>query len=179
MQHPAISPDEQVLPGLYIRPGRFDPAALLFLRVFRRAVWPLLFIGAAIAWVSGEFTAQSLERLTSPAEFLGAILSPLVTLAVAIALRIVVNFLGLLLATPLARSAWVPGHEARTWGKRMYDLGYLSSGYRAVRWSWAVQAEAVHRLGSVGLQLAFVELLGRILTPIAAAGFVLVVIFYH
>lgn len=177
--HAAISPDEQVVPGVFLRPGRFDPAALLFLRIFRRAVWPLMFVGAAIAWVSGEFTAQSLERLTSPGEFLSAILSPLVTLAVALGLRVVVNFLGLLLATPLARSAWVEGHEARTFGKRLYDMGYLSSGYRAVRWSWAVQAEAVKRLGSVGLQLSFVELLGRILTPVAAAGFVAVVLFVH
>lgn len=174
----AISPDEQIVPGVFIRPGRFDPAALLILRIFRRAVWPLLYTGAAIAWIRGEFTAESFELLTTPGDYIAAILSPLVVLAVAIGLRVVVNFLGLLLAAPLARSAWVPGHEARTFGKRIYDLGYLSSGYRAVRWSWAVQAEAVRRLGAVGLQLSFIELIGRILTPIAIAVFVLVVLFY-
>ncbi|WP_402466148.1 hypothetical protein [Isoptericola aurantiacus] len=167
-----FSPEEQVRPAAFLRPGSVDAATLLVLRVVRRAVWPIITIGAAVAWVNGEFNAESIERLTSPAQFFALVLSPLALLALGWALRILVNLTGLALAAPLAQGAWVAGTEATSRGRRLIDLAYLSAGYRSVRWSYAVQHEAVRRCGVLGRQLALLETVGRILLPVAIAAFV-------
>lgn|GEM_PF-2724104 len=167
-----FSPEEQVRPAAFLRAGRGDAATLLVLRAVRRAVWPIITVGAAVAVLNGEFTAEAISRITNPGQFFAVILSPLVILAAGWALRIVVNLAGLLLAAPLAQAAWVKGTEATSRGRRLIDLAYLSAGYRSVRWSYAVQREAVHRCGMFGRQLAWVETLGRIALPVAIAVFV-------
>ncbi|MEG3613852.1 hypothetical protein [Isoptericola haloaureus] len=167
----ALSPEEQVRPAAFLRAGTVDAATLLVLRVVRRAVWPIIIVGAALAWINGEFTPQTFERLASPAEYLELFLSPLVVLALGWGLRILVNLAGLVLAAPLAQGAWVDGAAATSRGRRLVDLGYLSAGYRSVRWSYAVRREAVRRCGLFGRQMAWLELVGRIALPLAIVFF--------
>ncbi|WP_278237237.1 hypothetical protein [Isoptericola sp. AK164] len=176
-----LSPEEQVRPAAFLRAGTVDAATLLVLRALRRAVWPLVVIGLAVAWVSGDLTNGAMSWLTDPtqladpAALIGLILSPLVVFAAGVALRIIVNLTALAVAAPLAQGAWVAGTEAVSRGRRLIDLAYLSAGYRSVRWSYAVQREAVARCGMLGRQLAFVETLGRIALPVSIVVFVWIV----
>ncbi|WP_418277092.1 hypothetical protein ACNHYB_04025 [Isoptericola jiangsuensis] len=171
-----LSPEEKVRPAAFLRAGTVDATTLLVLRVLRRAVWPMITAGAAFAWVNGDFTAQSLEMMSSPQQFVAAVLSPLVLFALGWALRIVVNLTGLVLAAPLAMGAWVAGTEAVSRGRRLMDLAYLSAGYRSVRWSYAVQQEAVRRCGTLGRQLWWLETVGRIALPVSIAVLVWVLV---
>lgn len=170
-----FSPEEQVRPAAFLRAGRGDATTLLVLRVIRRAVWPLITIGAAVAWSNGESVADVIARMITPAQFIAAVLSPLMLLALGWALRIVVGFAGLVVAAPRAQGAWVAGTEATSQGRRFIDLAYLSAGYRSVRWSYAVQREAVRRCGLLGRQLALLETVGRVALPVAIAVLVWVV----
>ncbi|NNU26360.1 hypothetical protein [Isoptericola sediminis] len=171
----ALSPEEKVRPAAFLRAGTGDAATLLVLRAMRRAVWPLMVLGLAVALSSGDLTAEELDQLTNPVELTdpsrlwALVLSPLVVLAAGLALRLVVNLTALVVSAPLARGAWVAGTEATSRWRRLMDLTHLSAGYRSVRWSYAVQREAVARCGLLGRQLALAETLGRIALPVSVA----------
>ncbi|PFG42965.1 hypothetical protein ATJ88_1642 [Isoptericola jiangsuensis] len=164
-----LSPEEQVRPAAFLRAGAGDAATLLALRALRRAVWPLIIAGVGIAWLNNEFDAQTLSVLTNPEEYVAAFLSPLALLAVGWGLRILVSLAGLVIAAPLAQGAWVEGAQAVSRGRRLIDLAYLSAGYRSVRWSYAVQREAVARCGDLGRRLSWLETAGRVALPVAFA----------
>lgn len=143
-----------IRPGSAVR-GKVDARFLLILWCARRAFFPLLWFGLAVA--SGalllvrnvdadEMTAE-IELLSSQGDLFGAILSPFAGIALAFFWRIGVAFVAFLAAYPLAR-----GHRLirtadqsalsyyfRTWWDRLF----LTRAYRAVRWTWAVRVEAV------------------------------------
>ncbi|GII97858.1 hypothetical protein CLV28_2221 [Sediminihabitans luteus] len=170
----SAAPARQIEPSLVLRPGAFDPIALLVLRCLRRIVYPLLFVGFTIAWVNGDFTAEAFARLTTPTQYLDALLSPLVVVAFALGLRVVVAALGFVVAIPLTADAWKPGTDARTLMRRMWDRYYLTSSYATLRWTWAVHQFAVARGGAAGTLLDVVERVIRVALPVSIGVFVVV-----
>ncbi|BDZ41763.1 hypothetical protein GCM10025865_10620 [Paraoerskovia sediminicola] len=164
----------RIRPETFLRPGALDPAALLVARIVRRSFYPALFVGLTIAWVTGTFTAETFDLLNSPGEYIAALLSPLVGIAIAIALRFLGIVLGFVLAFPLASSAWATGTAATSRLRRTFDRINVTSAYAAIRWTWAVQQEAAARAGSVGRQLVRVELVLRVLTPVSVVAFLVV-----
>jgi hypothetical protein len=64
------------VPAVVLRPGRFDPLAILILWCLSRLVWPLLLVGLIVAWPSGRLTQGRVAGLNQPSAFVGELLSP-------------------------------------------------------------------------------------------------------
>ncbi len=146
---------------------------VLLLWACRRAFWPLLLLGVAVAIALGSFEEGSTAELATPGELVRALLSPLAGVAAAVLLRIAVAWLALLAAWPLSR--WVRPEGPRPW-RQVYrdwiDRWRLAQAYRSLRWTWGVRDEATARLGRLGRRLA----LAGPLASAATLGAALVVV---
>lgn len=152
--------DEQLLPpadpAIALRPGRTDAIVVLSLWAARRAFLPLLLIGLIAGWLTGRVTAESdvAESFDTIGELLGALLSPLAGIALAIVIRVAVGWLALAAAWPLA--SW-RRTGPRTLAQRYRDAAdrwRLAQAYRSLRWTWGVRDMAIERAGGVGRKLA-------------------------
>lgn len=140
-------------PALALRDGSADAAALLTLWTLRRAVYPLLWVGTAVAAVAGRLDDFDAAQFQSVGTLVGAALSPLVGIVVAVGLRILTSWMALAWSYPLARDAQATApHGARgrfrpgVW----FDRLYLTRAYRQWRWTTAVRGLAAVRLGRPG-----------------------------
>jgi hypothetical protein len=155
-----------------LRPGRFDPCALLVLWCLRRAWWALLIGGLWFAWRQGRLDEQTVAELDDPAELARALLSPLAGVVLALAARAVAAVGSWWAALPLAGHALgaQPGKDARWW-RGWGDRIHLAGALRSLRWTSGVRQAAAARLGRSG------RVLTMLATGLAAAGPVLAVVF--
>lgn len=140
---------QHVDPAVVLRPGRFDPAALLVAWFVRRSFVPLLLVGLTIVTVAGRLDDPTLD-LTSPSAVVRALLTPWVGVVVAFGLRIGANLAALLLAFPLTR--WLRPDDYRVGSssgrvRAWADRWNRTAAYRALRWTWPVRCLAAERLG--------------------------------
>lgn len=161
--------------------GPVDARILLGLRCARRAFFPLLWLGLAGAtvWIllvrdlgAAELEAE-ISRLSEDGGLAAAILSPMAGVAFAFLWRIGVALTALAFAYPLTRGIDTQHYpDASVLGGRwrlVWDRWYWTRAYRALRWTWAVRAEAVDRAGTSGRWLDLGERLVRV------SGYVLLV----
>lgn len=156
---------QELDPAVALREGTFDATVLLLLWCARRAFFPLLWLGLTSATVAigvigrdpGGLEAR-VEELQASGDWLGALLSPLVGVIIAFALRIAVAGLSFAAAYPLSRwntpSDYAEGRRSGSRLRLWRDRLYLTRAYRALRWTWAVRRVAVDRLGPTGGRLA-------------------------
>jgi hypothetical protein len=171
------SGDDQPLPpvdpAIALRPGRTDAIVLLSLWAARRAFLPLLLLGLISGWLTGLLNNESdvAEAFDTIGELLGALLTPLAGIALAIVIRVVVGWLALVSAWPLA--SW-RRTGPRTLGQRYRDAvdrWRLAQAYRSLRWTWGVRARAIEQAGAVGRKLGLA-------VPVSiGASIVLVIVF--
>jgi hypothetical protein len=156
---------EELDPAVALRPGRFDPAAVLVLWCVRKAFYPLLWLGLIFATAGGRAdeideaggVAEYIGTLDSASEIVAAALSPLVIVLLAFGLRIAVAGLAFALAYPLTTwnqpSDYAHGRRTRSRSRLWSDRWHLTRAYRALRWTWAVRQVAAERLGEPGRRL--------------------------
>ena len=147
-------------PDAALRGSPQDAAALLVLRALRRSFIPLFALGLIGAWSTGDYSASGFAALSSPEEWFSALLSPLAGFALAVLVRVGVSGLALLLALPQVPGSGV-GLGRRRW-RAWVDRLQVAKAYRSLRWTWAVRAAAIDRLGTRGRRLAVAEPLTRV-----------------
>ena len=143
----------------------FDATVLLLLWCGKRLSTPLLWFGLTVATAYFLFIQRDeqalvdrLSELQSPGDQIGALLSPFVFVVISIALRFVVAFLAFASSHPLTGARLPEDYGGRTRVSRHLrlwrDRRYMTSAFRALRWTWPVRDAAVERLGRRGRILA-------------------------
>lgn len=160
MTPPLVSSD----PGSALRPGRFDPLALIVVGLLRGAA-PTLFVVGLIYFVltvGNHF--ESVPAIATPMQAFRALLSPLAIAAFGVLLRFAMGIVALLLAYPLSRQATgsvigpdIVKRPLRIWQDRLH----LIRAYRSLRWTSPVRTLAIERTGRAGYVLSWT---GTILT---------------
>lgn len=165
-------------PAAALRPGRADAFVVLTLWAARRLFGPLLLIGLIFGWVTGQLQAEStvIAEWDSPDDLLGALLTPLAGIALAILVRIVVGFAALAAAWPLSR--WDRQQAAGTRAslyRTAIDRWRLAQAYRSLRWTWGVRDTAIARGGTAGRRLALSVPITTGATIVLSVAFVVIV----
>lgn len=145
--------DARLDPALALGDRPFDAAALLTLWTLSRAVYPMLWIGMAVAAVAGRLDDFDAAQFQSVGALVGALLSPLVGIVAAVGLRILTGWAALVLTYPLAHAAQLTapyGGRGRFAPGVWFDRLYLARAYRQWRWTSAVRGLAAVRLGRPG-----------------------------
>ncbi|WP_380163532.1 hypothetical protein [Jannaschia sp. R86511] len=152
--HGAASvPEGGAVPEDVMAATRTDAVLVLLLWVLRRSFYPLLLAGLAFAWIAGEVTPVALVRLENPFQLVAALFTPLAGIALAIAVRVLVDLVALAVAFP--RTRWVSEEEARVDEaghrrgpvRRWVDRLYMTAAYRELRSTWTVRGRATTQLG--------------------------------
>lgn len=149
------APGEPAVPEIdadrFLLPGRGDPIALLTVSALRRSVWPLLWLGVAVAAAVGRTNEIQGVQASGISEWLDELASPLAGIVVALALRVLVALAGYGLAYRLTTSTRHDGTTllARSW-RTATDRYYLTRAFQSVRWSRIVRDAAAERLGPLG-----------------------------
>ena len=137
-------------PGAVLLPEWFDPRALLTVWCVRRLVYPVLWVGIAVAAVASSVDDVDLNELDSASEYLRALLSPLAGVVIAIALRLLSSLVGLVLAYRVMLSADAirrPFESSRAASLRsLVDRIQVTRAFRNLRWTKAVRQEASDRI---------------------------------
>lgn len=142
-------------PAAALLPGCADPLALLTVWFLRKSVYPLLWLGFIVLVVvryDGTVTAPG-----SPAALWDELGSPLILIAVALMVRLLSSFAGLLIAWPLAGrqiAALPPRADPTARIGVLFDRFHAMRSLRAIRWTHHVRQEAIARLGPTGRRLA-------------------------
>jgi hypothetical protein len=151
-------------PSAALRPGRFDPLALIVVGVLRGAAPTLFVIGLIyfVLTVGNHF--ESLPTISSPIQAFRALVSPFAVAAFGVLVRFAMGIVALLLAYPLSRQATgsvigpdIVKRPLRIWQDRLH----LIRAYRSMRWTSPVRTLAIERLGRTGYLLSWA---GTILT---------------
>ena len=133
---PAAPSVPEIDPDRFLLPGRGDPIALLALSTLRRSVWPLLWLGVAVAAAVGQTNEIEGVQGSGIGEWLEELASPLAGIVVALALRLLVALAGYGLAYRLTTSTRHDGARAITrWWRTATDRYYLTRAFQSVRWS--------------------------------------------
>lgn len=153
---------QELDPTIAVRTGRTDSILLLSLWLFRRAFWPMLWLGLTVSAIAGEPLERQMDQVFTVATegnqgFWGDLLSPYALVILAFASRIVVSGLALVLAYPLTRwstlAHYDPSHRGRSSFQLWSDRLHLLRAYRSLRWTHAVRSVAIKRLGPLGRRL--------------------------
>lgn len=165
-------------PASALRPGRFDPVALLVLTSLRSAAPALIPIGLIYAWLASESRFRTLPEMTSPGDMARSLLSPFAIVAFAFLVRLGTNWAGLLLAYPTSHRLAGPGSgagriwpAAAIWRDRWLWVGAL----RSVRFTTSVRQLAIARSGRLGRVLNWVRIGLTVVFWVAIVAFVVVV----
>ncbi len=157
--------------------GRIDAALVLTLRLVRRLWLPALVLGTAWLVATDDVDSVAVADLDTVGELLGALLSPLAGVALAIGVRLVAGALGLVVALPRARAELVADGERRTAIlARAADLVFLTGALRSLRFTAAARDVAAGRLGAAGRVALAVDRVETWLAPVAGAVLVLVLL---
>jgi hypothetical protein len=158
--------------------GRVDAALVLTLRLVRRLWLPALVLGATWLVATDDVDSVAVESLDTVDELLGALLSPLAGIALAIGVRLVAGALGFVVALPRARAELVADGERRTAIlARAADLVFLTGALRSLRFTAAARDVAAGRLGAAGRVALAVDRVETWLAPVAGVVLVLVLVF--
>lgn len=155
-------------PTALVRPGRFDAASLLVVWMLRRLFVPVLVVGAIVGTVVIGGDAPEPD-FGSPREVVALLLSPWAGVALAIVLRVIANWLALLLAVPLtgrARPSAYEGGAVARWARAGLDRLWLARGFREQRWTWPVRELAADRLGVLGRRLRVADVVVTVVTSV-------------
>ena len=139
-------------PNVCLRPGRQDARRLLIVWFVKKSFWWMFFGGSAFAAIvhAVERVDNDLQvRLSSPDTVKSGLLSAYALVVLAILVRLVIGWVALGLAYPLARS-----HDAvlepRTGWNRHYgtfsDRYKVAKAYRLFRWTHHVRQVALDRV---------------------------------
>lgn len=159
------NPLDRLDPERALRPGTADATVLLLLWVARKAFFPLIWLGlsiAAIGFGNVEEIGAQLSVLDDPGAAMGALLSPLGGLVLAVGVRLLANLGALAAAFPL--TSWTRSHEYtfgwrfNRWFRSWWDRIYLARAYRSLRWTAVVRGLAYSRLGDRGQAIRVVEI---------------------
>ena len=162
--HPAVadlqvSADQRV-PGAGLRidpvaciqPGRKDARRLLVVWFVKKSFWWMFFGGSALATIVHAIERKDNElqvRLSSPDSVLSGLLSAFALVVLALLVRLMIGWVALGLAYPLARA-----HDAaleprtgwnRHWGT-ISDRYKVAKAYRLLRWTHHVRQVALDRV---------------------------------
>ncbi len=157
--------------------GQIDAAVVLVLRAVRRLWLPSLVLGIAWLLAVGDLEAAETMTISSPADLLRALLSPLAGLAIAVGVRLLTTWLGWFAALPRARAELLAEHD-RTSAllRRVSDLFFLTGALRPLRFTVAARDVAADRLGPAGRLALLVDRVETWLVPGSIAAFVLVLV---
>lgn len=162
-------------PADSLRPTRSDAVAVLALRCLR-TLWLVVFAaGATVAVVTHRLDDRVGEQLDTPVELARSLTTPLAGLALAVALRLVVALVALVLALPLTVSnrLALSGAAERSRWQQVADRWRLTSCLQSLRWTWAVRDIAAVRAGPWGPRLIRVDSALRVLS---VGGFMVFVV---
>ncbi len=164
-----------------LRPQPWDSWAVLLLWIARRAFLPLLALGIIPVALAGQLDGHLAADLDTPQDLIAAVFSPLWLLAIAALLRIATAAAEFALAfhSPAADGGYPPEPTQLTRWQRFSDQFTLASGRAALRRTWFVRYEAIHRLGSAGdaLKTVGVIVMWSLLPAVLLATAVLEVIY--
>ncbi len=139
-------------PAACLAPGRIDARRLLVVWFVKKSFWWMFFGGSAFAAIvhAIERVDNDLQvRLSSPDSVLSGLFSAFALVVLAILIRLVIGWVALGLAYPLARS-----HDAvleartgwnRHWGT-FSDRYKVAKAYRLLRWTHHVRQAALDRV---------------------------------
>ncbi len=163
--------------AVVLGPDRRSALVLLVLRLLRSGSVALILVGAVVAVAFGRLDEESTAELVTLDGLVRALATPLVVLAVGIALRILVSPLASLAALAVVgvhRGEVTPRTERRSRFTRWRDRLRIVGGYRSLRWTIAVKHEAVDRLGATGRLLSWAEVGIWVVDALAVVAFVVV-----
>jgi hypothetical protein len=155
-----LAPGEPSAPGAglridpiaCLRPGRKDARRLLVVWFIKKSFWWMFFGGAAVAGIVNAVERVDNEfqvRLSSPDTVLSGLLSGYALVVLALLVRLMIGWVALGLAYPLARA-----HDAaleprsgwnRHWGT-FSDRYKVAKAYRLLRWTHHVRQVAIDRV---------------------------------
>lgn len=141
--------------------GRGAAVLVLLLRSLRACSFAVILFGIAIGILAGRFDDASTEQLTTVNGFANALLTPLVVLAIGMAMRLLITpvaYLAALLVVIRDHGDIVSRCDARSRFARLRDRARLARAYLSLRWTLAVRAEAIERLGPMGRSLYVLEI---------------------
>mgnify|MGYP001812096813 CR=1 FL=1 len=139
-------------PAVCLQPGRKDARRLLIVWFVKKSFWWMFFGGSALAAIvhAIERTDNELQvRLSSPDSVVSGLLSAFALVVLALLVRLIIGWVALGLAYPLAR-----GHDSvleprtgwnRHWGT-FSDRYKVAKAYRALRWTHHVRQVALDRV---------------------------------
>ena len=151
----AVTPPPRIRPDQALRPGRFDPAALMCVWFVRKSFYWLLFVGMISLAVTNRTDDTEIDW-TSPSALLDEILSPLAGIIFAFVFRFVASQVGLALTYPLARRHDDELEPRTNVGSSIgvfFDRLNVMRAYRSLRWTHHVRQVALRRLGRWGDRL--------------------------
>jgi hypothetical protein len=141
--------------------GRVAAMVVLLLRSLRAGSFAVILAGIAVALRADRLNEATTARLTTVSGFVEALLTPLVVLAVGLALRLLVTPAAYLTALGVVlrdRGDVVSSSDSRSRFARLRDRARLARAYVSLRWTLAAREEAIKRLGPVGRSLYFLEI---------------------
>jgi len=172
---------EPLDPAIAIGPHPRDPQRLLRWWSLRRAGFALFFIGLTVGILIAEFRHEHAEVVvdaSSSGDLLEGLLSTFGLVFVAIASRLLVNFVALLHAYPVAtlHQNDLGGGFGAARLEREYDRLCTARAFRELRWTDGVLTEAESRLGPAAPTYARVDRILRVLNAASVVVFVLAVL---
>jgi hypothetical protein len=145
------SPD-RIDPDDCLGPGRGDSRRLLITWFVKKSFWWMTFGGLSIGWVvhAIERNDDQFEvQLSSPDSVISGLLSAYFLVVIALLVRVVIGWVALALAYPLARSHEGPLEprtgKTRHWGT-ISDRYKVAKAYRLLRWTHHVRQAALDRI---------------------------------
>ena len=142
----------RVRPEACLGPGRADARRLLVTWFVKKSFWWMTFGGLSIGWVVRAFERADDEfqvQLSSPDSVIAGLLSAFSLVVVALIVRVLVGWVALALAYPLARAYEAPlaprTDKTRLWGTAS-DRYKVAKAYRLLRWTHHVRQAALDRI---------------------------------
>lgn len=149
---PAPVDDMRVTPSAALLPGTRDSRRLLVTWFVKKSFWWMVFGGSAVASIvhAVERVDDELEvRLSSPDSVMSGLLSAYSLVVLALLIRVIIGWVALALAYPLAR-AYEDHLDARTGWTRYWgtfsDRYKVAKAFRLLRWTHHVRQAALDRV---------------------------------
>ena len=143
-------------PARLLKPGNVDPLVLQILWCVRKAFYPMLWVGLLMVLRSGRKLVDVSELDTMP-EIVEALFTPFAGVAVAVLIRLLVGFLGVIAAYPFSHTDFATEIAYRNRLRQWQDRYQQTVAFADLRWTWAVREVAIERLGDTGRVLSWCD----------------------